>query len=428
MNLINLSDIEIAENRQRREFSEEKLNELVLSIRKCQLMHPVVLRNGYQLVAGERRTIAVTRLHDAGISVYHDSELVPEGMIPYIDLGELDELESKEAELEENTHRADLSFQEQARAVKELHDLRLKQNPSHTVSDTAEEINGRSDGAYHDTVRKQLIIAQHLDSPEVQKAKSLKDAFKALKKKEEMDHRAALGASMASVQMSDLHRIHNADFRSLDLGEGVFDVIITDPPYGMGADTFGDGGRTDYAFTAHTYEDSYETWLPLIKDFAVYSFRVAKPLAHCYAFCDLDRFAEFREIMGAAGWKVHRTPLIYQKPHGADRRVPWPECGPRRSYELVLYAVKGNKPVKATKPDIFTATIEPNIGHPAQKPVSAWAELLSRSVSPGDKIADFFAGSGGILVAGHEAKCEVTAVEIDPAAYVLCAKRLEELK
>jgi DNA modification methylase len=55
-------------------------------------------------------------------------------------------------------------------------------------------------------------------------------------------------------------------------------------------------------------------------------------------------------------------------------------------------------------------------------------DLLRRSVSPGDRVLDPFAGSGPILPAAQELKCRATALEIDPAAFGIGVKRLEKLK
>jgi hypothetical protein len=152
-----------------------------------------------------------------------------------------------------------------------------------------------------------------------------------------------------------------------------------------------------------------------------------KDEAHLYLYCDIDHFVELKAMVAAAGWKPHRTPLIHLKREGG--RVPWPECGPRRSYELVLYAQRGNKPVTAIMPDVFdTSLIEGNLGHGAQKPIEGFINLLKRSVRPGDRILDPFAGTGTALVAGHNLGCRVTCIELEAPYYGIAVKRLEQLK
>jgi DNA modification methylase len=102
--------------------------------------------------------------------------------------------------------------------------------------------------------------------------------------------------------------------------------------------------------------------------------------------------------------------------------------GPRRGYELVLYAVKGDRNVNAIVSDVFTADTDENLGHAAQKPVSAYAELLRRSVAAGDLVVDPFCGSGPIFPAAHSLKCKAIGIELDPAFHGICLERLQALK
>jgi DNA modification methylase len=203
-----------------------------------------------------------------------------------------------------------------------------------------------------------------------------------------------------------------------------FDVILTDPPYGMGADEFGDsGGR---AVGAHEYADDAELWKRVCKELPWAALRLTKPQAHFYAFCDIDGFPDLRAAMRVAGWWVHRTPIVWHKPSAS--RVPWPEHGPQRKYELVLYAVKGNKPVTRIFPDLVSYNTDDNLGYGAQKPVAMYVDLLKRSVQPGNRVLDPFAGTGTIFPAAHEMKCIAVGIEQQATAYGICLKRLEALK
>jgi DNA modification methylase len=76
---------------------------------------------------------------------------------------------------------------------------------------------------------------------------------------------------------------------------------------------------------------------------------------------------------------------------------------------------------------VFQTTGDENLGHGAQKPISAWADLLKRSAKPGDAIIDPFAGSGGLLSAGHNAGCNVTLIEQEAEYYGICLQRLQDL-
>lgn len=434
MQLIRDSEIIINPDRQRKEFEPVALGELSEAIRLKGLMHAIVLRDteaGLTLVAGERRLRAVEQLWMLGGVLKYNGQPVPEGMVPYVTLGQLTPLEAEEAELEENLHRKDLTWQEQSAAMGRLHALRTKQAQAagriHTVADTAMETKGRADGSYQDSVRKELIVARHLDNPEVQRAKSTEEAFKILRKQEETKKHNDNAASIGKIFNSSIHELHNANCLEwmANCDPEQFDVILTDPPYGMGADTFSDGGSGRLTNNEHHYDDSYESWVALMTPWCKLAFRVAKPQAHAYVFCDIANFFELGRMMKAAGWYVFRTPFICCKPNSG--RVPLPTMGPRRQYETLLYAIKGNRNTTSIYSDVLTSTADANLTHGAQKPVALYENLLQRSVRAGDVVLDCFAGSGTIFPASHAFKCKAVGIEMNPEYFSISLKRMQEL-
>jgi DNA modification methylase len=434
MQIVDSKKLIITKDRQRKEFSPEAIGELSETIRSKGLMHAVVVREtpeGLVLVAGERRLKAIEDMEMLGGKLRYNGQDIPSGFVPYVTLGQLTPLQAEEAELDENLHRKDLTWQESAAAMAKLHRIRSQQAQEegriHTVADTAMEIKGRSDGSYQDSVRKDLIVAKHLDNPEVAKAKSAEEAFKILKRQEitqkNIEHAATVGKTFSSF----LHQVHNVDCLEwlATCPAEQFDVILTDPPYGMGADTFGDGGDGRLANNEHHYKDDYEHFHALMTKWTALSYRVAKPEAHAYVFCDLDNFHELKAMMQAAGWYVFRTPFVCTKPNSG--RVPLPFEGPRRQYELILYAIKGHKKITAIYPDVITTFQDAGLQHGAQKPVALYENLLTRSVRAGDSVLDSFGGSGTLLPAAHNLKCKATVLEKSPEYYGICLKRLNAL-
>ena len=430
--------IKIAPNRQRREFLPAELEELRTSIEANGLLQAPVLREEGQdfvLVAGERRLRAITDIYDLGGAFNYGGKPVPPGMVPYVSLGSLSPLAAWEAELEENIRRVDLTWQERALATTQLLELRRAQAqdadaPAPTVYDIAREVRDKPGvpnaelGEAYTATRNELIVAKFLDDPEVAKAPTLKEAFKVLKKREERTQNAQLAETLGRSFTSAAHQLECGDSLAWMQAApaGQFGIILTDPPYGMNADKFGDSG-TDSA-GAHFYEDSYERWVSLMQVFCVESFRLAAPSAHAYVFCDLDRFPELRTRMSEAGWQVFRTPLIWSNPDGY--RAPWPDKGPQRSYELILFAAKGERNVTQMKRDVLEYRRDAAVGHPAQKPIALLVDLLRRSARPGDRVLDPFMGSGSTVLACQELKLACTGIELDEAAYGIAAKRLKE--
>lgn len=440
MMYVPVGQLTISPTRQRREFDDAKTQELARSIQAHGLFHPPVVRilpdATVQLVAGERRLRAIEQLRFLGKTFSFDGKTVGEDLIPCVVLGELNEFAAEEAELDENIRRVDLTWQERAAATSKLMALRDRQAvsvgaPLPKVAAIAQEVRGSSEGVNQETTRRELIVAKSLADPEIQGAKTVDDAFKILKRREETQRRVDLAVSVGRTFTAAAHTALNVDaaaWMQAYAGE-LFHVILTDPPYGMGADQFGDsggiGGVGSKTTAEHNYDDSYESWKAIMAWFAPQSFRVTRPQAHLYAFCDFDRFHELKGYLTAAGWSCFRTPLVWHNPNKA--RAPWPDRGPQRKYEICIYANKGQKPVTKIFPDLVTYTSDDNLGHQAQKPVGLFLDLLRRSVAPGDSVLDPFAGSGTIFPAAHELKCMATGLEQAPQHYALCLKRLEKL-
>lgn len=432
MKLIHVDAVRVAENRQRRLFDEGKLREFGDIIEAQGLLHPIVLRvvgEEYFLVAGERRLRAIKDLWALGRGYEHDGQSVASNSVPYTLISDLDSLAAEEAELSENIHREALTWQERAAAHARLAALRTKQaeaqgRPLPRVADISLEVRDSAEGINHETTRRELIVAKHLHNPLIKAAKNVDEAFKLLRKEETATKHRELGAAVGKTFTADFHQAFNEDsLRWMErAAPGQFDCILTDPPYGMGADEFGDSGGL--AAGGHGYEDSLENFQEILSVLASQSFRLTKPQAHLYCFCDIDQFHLMRQAFSIAGWTVFRTPLIWYKRGGM--RAPWPEWGPQRKYETILYAVKGKRPILKMLGDVLDYPPDAYLGHAAQKPVALFSDLLSRTCLPGNSVLDPFAGTGPIFGAAHGLKIRATGIEQDPASYGIMCKRLQD--
>lgn len=424
--------ITIPDNRQRCEITEPELSDLATSIAAIGLLHPIVVRqegDRYVLVAGERRLRAMRLLAVAQTRIRVGDHHYPLGHFPCTLLGELSPEEAHEAELEENIRRVDLSLQDRVKAIEALHRLRRLRNPEQTTMDTG----GEAFPDFHpkvgqQKVREALIIAQHLDNPDVAKAKTEREAMKVINRASQAAINERLAAAVGRLAASELHEVHHADATDwlATAPDAKFNCILIDPPYGMDAADFGDAaGRL--TGIQHNYVDDSSSFRSLMGTIAPQLTRVAKPESHLYVWCDIDGFHFLRSLFEQHGWWCFRTPLINVKREGG--RVPWPEHGPRRCYELVLFAVRGKLPVTAIYRDVFDSTLsEGNLGHGAQKPVEAYVELLKRSCRPGDLVLDCFGGTGTLLAAAQALKLRAVVVEKEANAYGMCLARLKELE
>ncbi|MHB0978410.1 MAG: DNA methyltransferase [Minisyncoccota bacterium] len=433
------------ENRIRREFDPAKISELAASIQSKGLMHPPVLRYNenleFVLVAGERRIRAMTYLHENKKSFMYSflspdgvkcTQPVPPGMIPASMVGELSPLEISEAELEENTIRADLTWQEKAAYYEKLHNHRVLQHgpfdPSKpdekkgwSVTDTAEEILGRRTG-YTGEVSNLLTLAKNLDDKEISTAATPKEAMRVLRKKATKFLMEQLANNVKDENA--LVKVKNIDARGalLNIQSNQYDCIITDPPYAISADSFG-----SQSALGHDYNDSPEETLELLQVICTESFRITKAQAHLYMFCAFERFNEILDMLRDAGWQVWPRPLIWSKGTGMLAK---PDYGPRYTYECIIFANKGKRPVLVSgMSDVleFPAVAGKLLQHAAEKPVDLMKNLLSRSCMPGDKILDPCAGTGSTLAAAKLLRIEALGFEVNTDTYNIAVNRLSEV-
>ena len=409
-----IDEIIVPENRQRKQFTEKAIEELAGSIQSKGLMHPLVVRDdGCTLVAGERRLRALRRLVEANTPVFCGGESLPLGSVPCTRLGDLSPLDVLEAELEENTIRLDLTWQERSEAIARLHELRVAQaedvGTKHTMADSARELMeniGLEEASLAPAKKKvsdALVLAEHLSDPEVAAAKTEREAMKVIRKKSEAAHRARLAAEFGNIESS--HTFHHGDaFEILPTIEGEFGVMLTDPPYGIEASGFG-----DQAGAKHEYQDDIEFALKCYSLAFAHAGRLGCRVL--LAFCDIRIHPTLVQLAQQLipSFSVWDTPFIWDKGNGM---LPVPDKGPRRNYEAIFYAYRGNTVWATTgSSDVFTvpALASPDFG--AQKPPALYSDLLSRVALPGEGIIDPFAGTCPIVGAAEELQLVATCIE-----------------
>lgn len=435
MRLIPISAIQVSTDRQRKEFDEVALGNLSRSIASVGLMNPLIVTQNEDgvtfLVAGERRLRAIKFLALTDNTYRHGNAQIDSHLVPVIDFSDLSDIQRQELELEENIARQDLTWQERVAAIARLDSLRALQQPGHTVRDTAAEIHGvlEADPNQTATTTRALVLAKAAArDPEIAGAKTEREAYKLLTRKEERERFQALAISESTAGRSDTHILANEECLSwmARQPDGFFNIILTDPPYGMGADGFGDAAGK-LSGIEHHYDDSAGATTTLLSNWFPEAYRIAAPNAFLFLWCDIDFFPTLKALAILSGWKPHRTPFINVKREGG--RVPWPTQGPRRCYELCLYAVKGDRPTRSIVRDAFESSLsERNYGHGAQKPVEAYEYLLRMVAIPGDVALDTFAGTGTLIQAAENVGIRSVNVEQDQAHYGIMKERLSKLQ
>lgn len=424
MQIIPLSSITIR-RRQRSSINPASLAELKESILGRGLLHPPVCwydqaNQTWVLTVGERRFRAIEALAKEGREFHCGHELVKPGQIAISPLGDyLDEVGRFEAELDENLRREDISWQDRTQALADLHRMRLAANPKQTFLQTAAELVERaptiSSANYAQTqISDAMVIAEHLDDPTIAQARNANEAMALILKKEEEKVRAELvRRQLLAVGEKPKLELRHGDLLSVLplLDAGTFDLILTDPPYGIDAGSAGFRARTVHH---HNYEDSPEVARSIAECILSEGFRVSKPRANIFMFGAIEYFEWWKRVAANTGWVPFNRPLIWQKSQ-SEGLAPWGAQGPRITTEFIFYATKGQKGLVASPIDVFEVKRVPRSErlHAAEKPVELLRLLIDCATLPGESVLDPCCGSGSTLVACREGKRVGLGIEKD---------------
>lgn len=482
--LIPVSEVRVLEDRQRQSFDMEALKALYHRISSDGLMHPPGVNflegEAPTLIYGERRLRTLKAMAAQNIPVKFNGETLPVGLIPVVYWSEPDVARLEELELSENSDRVDLTWQEQARAtarIKSILEARteraaIQQQVAEGVPEDEAKANiethsielptvsltdvAKAGGASVATVSRHIELAQHLSDPDVAKAKTAKEALKVLEKKRVQEHRKAVAEKV--VFTDSPHKIFKGDVLDVikTLPDNFVRAIVTDPPYGidMHKDQSWDG-------TYHEYNDTESYCFNLFEKLIPEWDRITLSQAHVYAFCDFAKFEKIRAIFdsyrydskGEPGFLVtpeaalkhnfgiqeSKTmlktkpvfdvmyfPFIWNKGNVAS--YPRAQHWPRKSYECLLYAIKGDH--QQTSLDLAVININQiqNQPHPAGKPVDLYSHLIERSTMAGEVVFDGFAGQGNVVRAAHKLKRIAYAVELSDEYYPMLVEAFNETK
>lgn len=428
----NLLDIPAA--RQRKEVPKAHVANLKESIFTKVLLHAPVVQpttaGRYTLVAGECRTRAIDLGAAEGLTFTHHLQSFPPGRMPVVLVSEaLSEISRGELEFDENVERAELPWQDRVQALAFLHRLRVSENPDQTAIATARELIASgssaqigeravtSESQIRSNITRATVISDHLDDPAIAKARNATEAFNLVIRKQtnafeaELIKRGQKKSTSVAVRHGSLLEI----MPKLDPGQ--FDLLCSDPPYGIDVNSAGFRSRTMFH---HNYEDNPDEVRTLLSCILIEGFRVCKPRANLLLFCDIDFFGWLKESAARAGWDPFRTPITWQK-SDSEGMAPWGREGFRRTTEWIFFARKGQRGLIHSPIDVLRHN---RVGradreYGAEKPVPLLKELLAAASLPGDYILDPCCGSGSTLVAARELNMRALGIEKDETAYNL---------
>ena len=396
-----ISEIKLGK-RFRNDFGD--IESLAKSIDQYGLIHPPVVTESKDLVAGERRVLACKHLKWEEIDV----RLIED----------LSELEKREIELEENIHRKQFTWQEEVKAKEEIHRIKQDQygprvkghdSDGWGIKDTAQALD-QSLG----TVSQDIRLAEAIEIyPEVAKEKNKGRAWKAFKKMEEKEILEAMAETLNEVESGEMYELINDDCVSWmrSMSDESFNLVIADPPWGIDMDTKSRLSRANNI----EYEDG-EFVLILIKMAIEECYRILKDGSHMYLFFGIEHYNLIKDLLTETGFEVDLVPVIWNKNHGgsAAKGKTFP-----KAYETIFHCWKGSRSLNTTHHNVFTFPRPKgsNRIHTAQKSESLIREFVLASSNPGDLILDPFAGSGSTVIASVKEGRFAVGIEKSDSSY-----------
>ena len=231
--------------------------------------------------------------------------------------------------------------------------------------------------------------------------------------------------------------LYNADCREVFPQLEKFDLICTDPPYGLDYNNGDLASLWEAAFggdksrmkprpiTNDGKEDAYELFEAML---IAAKGLLVKGACCCCCCCGGGPKPLF------ADWT-----LMMDKHIGFKQAVVWDKGGLgmgihyRRNYEFVLVAQNGSPAHRwnggNNTPNVWRIgkIIPQDYQHPTEKPVELMAKIINIHSDPGDLILEPFAGHGSTLVAAKRTGRRAVGIEINKAYCDIIIQKLSQL-
>jgi len=208
----------------------------------------------------------------------------------------------------------------------------------------------------------------------------------------------------------DLITIYHADYRTILPNLENVDVIVTDPPYGVG-----------YKKTGETYMvgdtiNIFPYFMPMAR-------QCLKDTGAAYVFSSTTKLVDVLPIFQTY-FKLHSL-LIWDKIVG---RIPRQLSHYKLRYEPILYGSLGLHRLNAYQDDVIQCQIDRGHKrvHPTQKPVAVIEYLIANSVDKESIVLDPFVGSGTTLVAAKNLGVRAIGIDIEEKYCEIAARRLTQ--
>jgi len=375
----------------------ESLVELQEGIKEHGLLHPVVIDSDNNLVAGFRRYMCCKQLGWLEI--------------PCNRLGDLNDTQRLEIELEENLLRKKFEWDEVIALRKRIHEVKQQlygQPISHrpaagqidtgwSLADTAESLKTSKPRLSADVTFATVVesIPQLVAKDDNgKKLFTRTEAERQVKKLiEQLERELSLRQSMKAMAAVENVALGDVLDHIKSVPDSTVDCIIFDPPYGTDVQDIALYQGRLYRTDSH-FQDDRGRAEALIRELLPELKRVMKPNAHLYCFFGITEYTWIYDLLYSTfNSRLDAIPLIWSKDGNRWGTGDW-QHHYTRSYEGIFFVTSPDRSLFNVHPSVLTEGAGEDVKFTAQKPVGLIRFLIEQSTNAGELVLDPTCGHG----------------------------------
>lgn len=212
---------------------------------------------------------------------------------------------------------------------------------------------------------------------------------------------------------------------------GIFDAVITDPPYASGGTKQNERNRTtNQKYSSMKAENALpdfdgdnkdqRSWTHWMAEWLYDVRKACKRGAPICLFIDWRQYPSITDALQWAGW-IWRGTAVWDKGNSRPQKGRF-----RQQAEYIVWGSNGpmpiNRPVSCL-PGVFRYGNPQNRIHVTEKPLQLMKDVI-QICEPGGLILDPFAGAGTTILAAAESGFQAVGIEVTDAYYKLGSDRV----
>lgn len=217
--------------------------------------------------------------------------------------------------------------------------------------------------------------------------------------------------------------LYHGDSREVVPSITGYDVVITDPPFGI-VNQFGvaEGKGKRVLQFDWDVDDTTKNVMAALESAVV-------NVDACFVFCGGDQYGELLNLVRSQKFTVKPAVWCKQCPPPAGKGNWWPS-----GFEFALYGYKSGAFFSDDDPkrcnvfwyDSYRHGKPGKLDHPTQKPLALMSRLVASLVPPGGTVLDCFAGSGTTLRAAKDLGLNAIGIELEEKYCEIIADRMRQ--